>query len=64
MGNVVNLNVLAVELGCRMGHLPSTCLGLPLGASHKSEAVWDNIEERARRDLPYGRGITFPKGAK
>ena len=51
VGNVVNLNVLAAELGCRMGHIPSTYLGLPLRASHKSKAMWDNIEERVRRRL-------------
>ena len=31
VGNVVKLNALDVELGCRTGYLPSTYLGLPLG---------------------------------
>ncbi|RVW49370.1 putative mitochondrial protein [Vitis vinifera] len=34
------------ELGCKVGSLPSTYLGLPLGASHKLVKVWDGVEER------------------
>ena len=37
---------LAYEVGCKVGSLPSTYLGLPLGAAFKSVAVWDEIEER------------------
>ena len=36
MGRVENVEVLASELGCKVGSLPSTFLGLPLGAPHKS----------------------------
>ena len=44
MGN--DMEDLAVEIGCKVGTLPSTYLGLPLGASFKSETTWDGIEER------------------
>ena len=64
MGNVVNLNALAAELGYRAGHLPSTYLGLPLGASHKSEAVWDNIEERVCKRLALWKRNYISKGGK
>ena len=37
---------LAFEIECNVGSLPSTNLGLPLGASFKSVAAWDGIEER------------------
>ena len=37
---------LIVEIGCKVGSLPSTYLGLPLGASFKLVASWDGIEER------------------
>ena len=37
IGEVANVSVLAVELGCRTGNLPSTYLGLPLGANHKMQ---------------------------
>ena len=46
MGRVENIEMLALELGCKVGALPSTYLGLPLGAPHKSMAVWDGVEER------------------
>ena len=63
MGNVVNLNALAAELDCRTGHLPSTYLGLPLGASHKFEVVWDNIEERVRGRLSlWKKELHFQRG--
>ncbi|KAL6326720.1 hypothetical protein AAG906_010894 [Vitis piasezkii] len=32
---------LAAELGCKVGSLPSSYLGMPLGATFKSVAVWD-----------------------
>ena len=39
VGKVENAEVLASELGCKVGSLPSTYLGLPLGAPHKSVVV-------------------------
>ena len=35
MGRVENVEILALKLGCKVGSLPSTYLGLPLGALHK-----------------------------
>ena len=32
VGRITNVNVLALELGCKVGALPSSYLGLPLGA--------------------------------
>ena len=49
VGEVVNVADLVVELGCHVGRLLSTYLGLPLAAAHKSVAVWDSIEERIRK---------------
>ena len=51
VGSVENLEELALELGCKVGKLSSLYLGLPLGAPHKSMAVWDGVEERLRRRL-------------
>ena len=39
LGSVDNVMALAAELGCRTRGLPSTYLGLPLGACHKSVAL-------------------------
>ncbi|RVW36583.1 LINE-1 retrotransposable element ORF2 protein [Vitis vinifera] len=51
VGRVENAELLAAELGCKMGSLSSTYLGLPLGASHKSVKVWDRMEEQMRKKL-------------
>ena len=39
MGRVDNVEMLAVELGCGVGSLPTTYLGLPLGAPHRLMGV-------------------------
>ena len=51
MGKVHNVELLGAELGCGLSSLPTTYLGLPLRAPHKSEGVWDSIEERFRKRL-------------
>ncbi|RVW78519.1 putative mitochondrial protein [Vitis vinifera] len=49
VGRVENLETLALEAGCKVGRLPSSYLGIPLGVNHKSVAVWDGVEERFRK---------------
>ena len=39
MGSVENVELLALELGCKVGALPSTYLGLLLGALHKAMPI-------------------------
>ena len=51
VGKVENLEALALEFGCKVGVVPSTYLGLPLDAQHKSMVVWDGVEERFRKRL-------------
>ena len=51
MDSVENAEALAVELGCKVGSLPSTYLGLPLGAPHRSVVVLDGVEERLWKKL-------------
>ena len=46
-----NLEILALELGCDVGSLPTTYLGLPLEAKHNSQRVWDGKKERFRKRL-------------
>ena len=43
LGRVDNVEELATELGCGVGSLPSTYLGLPLGAPHRALGVWDSV---------------------
>ena len=42
---------LAAELGCGIGSLPTSYLGLPLGAKHKALGVWNTVEDRFRNRL-------------
>ena len=45
IGEVDEVEELAVELGCRVGSLPSQYLGLPLGALSRAISVWDGVEK-------------------
>ena len=51
VGLVDNVQELAAELGCGIGSLPSSYLGLPLGAKHKAVGVWGIVEDRFRKRL-------------
>ena len=51
VGEVDEVEELAVELECKVGSLPSQYLGLPLGAPNRATSVWDGVEERVRRRL-------------
>ncbi|RVX04946.1 putative ribonuclease H protein [Vitis vinifera] len=64
VGSVENAELLAAELGCKVGSLPSTYLGLPLGASHKSVKVWDGVEERMRKKLALWKRQFISKGGR
>ncbi|RVW36959.1 Transposon TX1 uncharacterized 149 kDa protein [Vitis vinifera] len=64
VGRVENAELLAAELGCKVGSLPSTYLGLPLGASHKSVKVWDGVEERMRKKLALWKRQFISKGGR
>ena len=51
VGSVAEVDSMALELGCKVGALPSSYLALPLGAPHNSVSVWDGIEDRFRKRL-------------
>ena len=61
---VTNIDELAVELGYQFGSLPTTYLGLPLGATHKSMVVWDGVEERPRKRLACWKRSYLSKGGR
>ena len=58
VGEVEEVNEMAVEIGCRVGQLPTVYLGLPLGAPNKATSVW---KRRWGGDLPFGNANIFPK---
>ena len=64
IGPVANMEELASELGCKIGSLPTTYLGLPLGAKHKAQSVWDSVEERFRKRLASWKLHYISKGVR
>ena len=61
---VHDIEDLALELGCKVGGLPSCFLGLPLGAPFKSEVVWDGVEEQFRKRLAMWKRRYISKGGR
>ena len=64
IGEVPNLHVLAEILGCQIGSLPITYLGMPLGAAHKSPIVWNPILEKVERKLAGWKKMYLSKGGR
>ncbi|RVW95287.1 Transposon TX1 uncharacterized 149 kDa protein [Vitis vinifera] len=64
VGRVENMDDLAWEFGCKAGSLPSTYLGMPLGASFKSTSVWDGVEDRFRKRLGMWKRQYLSKGGR
>ena len=62
IGLVVNEEELSVELWCRVRSIPTSYLGLPLGASHKVLGIWNSIEERFRKRLASWKRRNIFKG--
>ena len=64
MGRVHDIEDLALELGCKVGGLPSCYLGLPLEAPFKSMVLWDSVEERFRKRLAMWKRQYISKGGR
>jgi hypothetical protein len=64
VGQVPNIDVLAVILGCNITHLPMSYLGLPLGAKFKSKQIWDQILEKMERKLAGWQRMYLSKGGR
>lgn len=64
VGRVDNIGRLVECLGYTIGSLPTTYLGLPLGASFKSSLAWDPSVSRIQRRLTRWKGSFLSKGGK
>ena len=64
VGEVGNLDELAAGLGCEVLSLPSSYLGLPLGAKSTGVVKWDPIVERFERKLASWKKPLLSKGAR
>lgn len=62
VGEVVDIQVLASTLGCKINSLPATYLGLPLEAKFKSSLVWEPMVERIRHRLEFWKAPLLSKG--
>ena len=61
---VDDVHALAKILGCRIGTLPMSYLGMPLGASHKSPSIWNPILEKIERKLAGWKKLYLSKGGR
>ena len=64
VGRVDSLENIISVLGCRIEKLPTSYLGLPLGAPFKSSRVWDVVEERFRKCLSLWKRQYLSKGGR
>ena len=64
VGKLANVELLAAKLRCGVGSLPTTYLGLPLGAPHRAVGVWDSVEERFKKRLTSWKRQYISKGGR
>ena len=64
IGEVNNVHALAKILGCRVGILLMTYLGMLLGASHKAPSIWNPILEKNERKLADWKKLYLSKGGR
>ena len=64
IGNVLNLEELAKVLGCKVGAILTTYLGLPLGVPFKSSKVWEGLEEKFEKRLAWWKRWYFSKDGR
>jgi hypothetical protein len=62
VGNVGNISALVEILCCKVGSLPMTYLGMPLGASFKARSVWNPILQKMERHLSGWNKLFLLKG--
>ena len=61
---VEDVHALAEILGYRVGELPMSYLGMPLGASHNSPSIWNFILENFERKLAEWKKLYLSKGGR
>ena len=64
VGEVGNLDALARILCCKIGCLPMSYLGMPLGAHYKDSSIWNPIIERMEKKLAGWKQLYLSKGGR
>lgn len=64
IGDVPNIDMLVVDLGCKVGSLPVTYLSLLVGASFKRANVWKPVVDKIKRRLSDWKANYLSKGGR
>ena len=64
VGEVGNLDALAHILCCKVGFLPMSYLGMPLGAHFKNALIWNPILKRVEKKLAGWKRLYLSKGGR
>ena len=64
VGEVGNLDALARILCCKVGRLPMSYLGMPLGAHFKDASIWNSILKRVEKKLAAWKRLYLSKGGR
>lgn len=64
VGENCDIVSLAWLLGCIIGSLPASYLGLPLGANYKAKAIWQPVIERISSHLESWKNPLLSKGGR
>ncbi|WMV11160.1 hypothetical protein MTR67_004545 [Solanum verrucosum] len=64
INSVINIDVLASKLGGKVGELPTTYLGMPLGAKSKSKGIWNGVLEKCEKRLTNGNSQYLSLGGR
>ena len=64
VGEVGNLDALARILCCKVGRLPMSYLGMPLGAHFKYALIWNPILKRVEKKLAGWKRLYLSKGGR
>ena len=64
VGEVGNMDALARILCCKVGRLPMSYLGMPLGAHFKDVSIWNPVLERVEKKLSSWKRLYLSKGGR
>ena len=64
VGEVGHMDALARILCCKVGRLPMSYLGMPLGAHFKDASIWNPVLERVEKKLSGWKRLYLSKGGR
>lgn len=64
VGNVCNIQLLAITLGCKVSSFPMKYLGFPLGAASRVKSISDVVIEKIEHKLASWKMLYLLKGSR